>query len=124
MLLMVRWFKLIKSLECISLIIFYLILALSLEDYHDRFIANDRTIATAKKPKKEKNFYIDAPVEEPNADDTYEELLEDDDDDFGSVFEDDGEELELDYDDPLNVMESPDNIEDVDIEDHTFASSM
>ena len=103
---------------------FYFILALSLEDYHDRFIANDRTIATAKKPKKEKNFYIDAPVEEPNADDTYEELLEDDDDDFGSVFEDDGEELELDYDDPLNVMESPDNIEDVDIEDHTFASSM
>ena len=122
MLLMVRWFKLIKSLECISLIIFYLILALSLEDYHDRFIANDRTIATAKKPKKEKNFYIDTTVEEPHADDTYEELLEDDDDDFGSVFEDDGEEL--DYNDPLNVIGSPEDIEDLDVEDQSFASFM
>ena len=104
---------------------------MSLEDYHDRFIANDRTIATAKKPKKEKsNFYVNdvtQAAEEPNAaDDTYEELLEDnDDDDFGSVFEDDGEELgEDDYNDPLDVIRSPNDIDDIDIEDDTFASSM
>ena len=145
--------------------------ALSLEDYHDRFIANDRTIATAKKPNTlgrnwnqesqihtcfmcsqviefsqpllenhmtknhgidlrtyEKRFRHELDVifdsfQEQQAHVTLEngdeEIL--DDESFGSVFEDDGEEEEIENpyineDDPLGVIQSPDDIEDIDIE--------
>ena len=142
--------------------------ALSLEDYHDRYIANDRTVATAKKPNTlcrnwnhqaqihnclvcnepiqfakdilevhMKSHGIDLRIYEKRYRHQLDLIFEafndaendpDDDDDFGSVFEDDGEEeagmLSEEIDPFLNltaqenVIQSPEDIDDIDIEEN------
>jgi hypothetical protein len=138
--------------------------ALSLEDYHDRYMANDRTIATAKKQNslcrdwdqesavheclmcsQQVTFsqhILDKHMNEHGIDlrtyekrfryeldvvfETLHELgprveieneIEDDDDDFGSVFEEDDELNEDSAVDPLGP-EGPEDIDDIDIEEN------
>ena len=145
--------------------------ALSLEDYHDRFIANDRTVATLKKPNAlcrnwdheaqvhlclmcsqsvpfskelleahmkthsidlrmyEKRFrhQLDVVFDAFN-DHEIENDHGEEDDDFGSVFEDEDIEEEVNEEeetaiDPLAsggqvIIQSPDDIDDIDIEEN------